>query len=87
MAKYKITFKKGVAKDFRKISKIDVQRIFERIDSLAENPRAKGCVKLSGYDLYRVRQGEFRIIYEIRNSELVVLVIKIAHRSKVYKSN
>ena len=81
MAKYKIRFKKVVAKDFRKISKPDVQRILERIELLADNPRAEGCVKLSGYELYRVRQGDYRIIYEIRDGELVVLVIKIAHRS------
>jgi len=87
MEKYKITFKKSVAKDFRNIPKQDVQRILKRIDSLADNPRAEGCIKLSGQEHYRVRQGLFRIIYEIRDSVLVINVIKVGHRSAIYKSN
>ena len=87
MAKYKIKFKKSVAKDLRKISNQDVQRILEKINWLARNPRMEGCVKLSGNELYRVRQGAYRIIYEIRDGELIVLVIKVAHRSRAYKNN
>jgi mRNA interferase RelE/StbE len=87
MGKYKITFKKSVAKDFRSIPKQDVQRILKRIDSLADNPRAEGCIKLSGQENYRVRQGLYRIVYEIRDSVLVINVIKVGHRSAIYKSN
>ncbi len=50
----------------------------------AENPRAHGCIKLSGNELYRVRQGNYRIVYEIRDGELIVVVIKVGHRSAVY---
>lgn len=85
MAKYNITFKESVAKDLRSITNQDVKRILLRIDTLAENPRGEGCIKLSGQNLYRVRQGLFRIIYEIVDDQLVVLVIKVAHRSSVYK--
>jgi mRNA interferase RelE/StbE len=84
MAKYKITFKSSVAKDIRAIPNADIQRILNRIDELAENPRASGCIKLSGHELYRVRQGNYRIVYEIRDGELVVIVVKVAHRSSVY---
>ncbi len=87
MERYKITFKKSVAKDFRSIPKQDVQRILKRIDSLAENPRAEGCIKLSGQEHYRVRQGLYRIVYEIQDDVLVVNVVKIGHRSAIYKSN
>ena len=87
MAKYKITFKKSVAKDLRSIPKKDVLRILERIDSLAEHPRGEGCIKLSGQEYYRVRQGLYRIVYEIRDEVLVVNVIKVGHRSSVYASN
>jgi len=87
MAKYKITFKKSVAKDLRNIPKKDVGRILEKVDTLAENPRAESCIKLSGSDKYRVRQGLYRIVYEIRDDVLVVNVVKVAHRSSVYKSN
>ena len=84
MANYKITFKASVAKDLRTIANTDVKRILSAIDELAENPRAPGCIKLSGHELYRVRQGNYRIVYEIRDGELVVVVIKVAHRSSVY---
>jgi mRNA interferase RelE/StbE len=87
MAKYKITFKKSVAKDLRVIPKNDIQKILSKIDSLSENPRGEGCIKLSGKENYRVRQGLYRIIYEIKDGLLVVNVVKVAHRSHVYKSN
>lgn len=85
MAKYNITFKESVAKDLRNIPNQDIKRILERIDTLADNPRGTGCIKLSGHNLYRVRQGLFRIIYEIIDDQLIVHVIKVAHRSSVYK--
>ncbi len=84
MANYKITFKSSVAKDLGAIPTADIQRILSRIDELARNPRAHGCIKLSGNELYRVRQGNYRIVYEIRDGELVVVVIKVGHRSSVY---
>ena len=87
MAKYNVTFKKSVTKDFRHIPKDDIQRILTRIDSLAQDPRAEGCIKLSGQENYRVRQGLYRIVYEIRDDVLVVNVVKIGHRSSVYKNN
>lgn len=85
MAKFSISFKASVAKDLRTIPKQDVARILDRINALAENPRAEGCIKLSGNRYYRVRQGLYRIVYDIQNEQLVVLVIKIAHRSTVYE--
>lgn len=85
MEKYRVTFKKSVAKDFRVIPKSDIKKILAKIDSLAENPRRDGAIKLSGHDLYRIRQGLYRIVYEIRDNELVVQVIKVGHRSDVYK--
>jgi mRNA interferase RelE/StbE len=87
MAKYKITFKKSVSKDLRSIPNKEVVKILHCIESLAENPRAEGCIKLSGQENYRVRQGLYRIVYEIRDKVLVVNVIKVAHRSSVYKKD
>ena len=87
MAKYKLTFKKSVSKDLRSIPKKDVPKILHCIESLVDNPRAEGCIKLSGQDNYRIRQGAYRIVYEIRDEILVVNVIKVAHRSNVYKNN
>ena len=87
MEKYRITFKKSVAKDLRVIPKNDIKKILSKIDTLAVNPRGEGCIKLSGQENYRVRQGLYRIVYEIKDDVLVVNVVKIAHRSQVYKSN
>ena len=85
MAKYKVIFKKSVAKDLRNIPSRDVKRILQKFDTLVDNPRPEGCVKLSSLELYRVRQGIYRIVYEIQDDMLVVQVIKVAHRSKVYE--
>lgn len=87
MAKYKITFKKSVSKGLRVIPKSDIKKILSKIDSLSDNPRGEGCIKLSGKESYRVRQGLYRIIYEIKDDKLIVNVVKVAHSSNVYKSN
>lgn len=79
MEKYKITFKKSVAKDLRVIPNSDIRKILSKIDSLSEDPRGEGCIKLSGKEKYRVRQGLYRIIYEIKDGLLVVNVVTVAH--------
>jgi mRNA interferase RelE/StbE len=85
MEKYSLTFKKSVAKDLRTLPKKDVERILKCIELLCTDPRADGCIKLSDQERYRVRQGVYRIIYEIQETELVIVVVKVAHRSIVYK--
>ena len=86
MESYKLFFKKSVAKDLRNIPNKDVKRILKCIESLRENPRDIGCIKLSAQERYRVRQGVYRIVYEIKDKELIILVVKVAHRSVVYKT-
>ena len=85
MAKYKLFFKKSVAKDLRALPKKDVRKILGRINALADDPRAIVCKKLSAREYYRVRQGAYRIVYEIIDDRLVVQVIKVGHRSTVYQ--
>jgi len=85
MAKYSVVFRRSVYKDLKPIPKADVKRILAKIDSLADEPRADGSEKLSGQERYRVRQGVYRIIYEIVDDRLIVTVVKIAHRREVYK--
>lgn len=87
MASYKVTFKKSVAKDLRAIPNQDIRRILQRIEAIAVDPRGEGCVKLSGQERYRVRQGVYRIVYEIQDDRLVVHVVKVGHRSSVYGTN
>ena len=85
MASYSLAFKKSVARDLRSIPNEDVKRILKRINSLRDDPRAEGCVKLSNQEKYRVRQGSYRIVYQIQDTELVILVVKVAHRGQVYQ--
>lgn len=84
MAKYEIVFKRSVYKDLRPFPNVDVRRILTRIDSLANDPRQAGCEKLSGQERYRVRQGVYRIVYEIADDRLIVTVVKVGHRGQVY---
>ena len=86
MASYELVFKKSVAKDLRDFRKRDVQRLMQRIRALADDPRPPGCEKLSGLDRYRVRQGSYRIIYEVQDGRLVVLIVRVGHRRDVYRS-
>jgi len=85
MAKYRLLFKKSVARDLRALPKKDVGQILKRLDALARDPRGPGCEKLSGQERYRVRQGSYRILYEINDDVLLVVVVKIGHRREVYR--
>mgnify|MGYP000361857717 CR=1 FL=1 len=82
---YTLSFKKSVARDLRAIPRQDVKRILKRIEALRSDPRPANCEKLSGQERYRVRQGVYRVVYEIVDERLVVLVIKVAHRKQVYR--
>ena len=84
MAKFEVLILPSVRKDIRNIPKDDLRRITKRIDLLQDDPRPMGCVKLSGSEYYRIRQGDYRIIYEIRDAALIVLVIKVGNRRDVY---
>ena len=87
MARFKVLIKPSAKKELQSIpTKKDRQRIVRRIQSLSDNPRPIGCQKLSGYDRYRVRQGHYRIVYEIREDEIVVVIVKIGHRRDVYRN-
>ena len=85
MEEYKIFFKKSVEKDFKKIPNDYLLRILERIESLKKNPRPDGCEKLTGQELYRIRQGMYRIVYSVKDNELTIWVIKVCHRKEIYK--
>ncbi len=85
MGKFSLVFKTSVAKDLQGIPKKDVSRLLKCFEALAEDPRKRGCEKLSGQERYRLRQGSYRIIYEIQDDVLVVIVVKIGHRRDVYR--
>lgn len=85
MTRYKVVYKSSISKDLRLIPEIDRDRIIVRVEALAINPRPPGCEKLTTQSRYRIRQGDYRIIYEIHDDKLIVWIIKIAHRRDVYK--
>lgn len=85
MAKYDVVFKRSVYKDLRSIPNPDVKRILAKINALALDPRPVGCEKLSGQERYRIRQGVYRIIYEVVDDQLIVTVVRVGHRGQVYE--
>ncbi len=85
MAKYKILVRKSVHKDLNGIPKNDVKRIVKAIGTLANDPRPPQSKKLSGEEKYRLRCGVYRVIYEIKDEELFVYVVRARHRKDVYR--
>jgi mRNA interferase RelE/StbE len=84
--KYKLFIKRSAAKELEAIAgRKDRERITQRIQSLADNPRPVGVEKLSGTEKYRIRQGDFRILYEIQDDVLIVFVVRIGDRKEVYR--
>ncbi len=85
MAEYEIFFKESVWKDLKAIPKKDLKRILARIEDLVDDPRPIGSEKLTGHELFRVRQGNYRILYSIQDNELTIWIIKVGHRKEVYR--
>ena len=84
--KYRIEFAPAATRQFKKLSREAQVRISRRIDTLAERPRPHGVKKLEGEDsLYRVRVGDYRVIYKIEDKLLLVLVLTLAKRADVYR--
>jgi mRNA interferase RelE/StbE len=82
---YSLVIKKSAERELRTIPKPDLRRVTERMRGLAQDPRPTGSEKLSGQDRYRVRQGDYRIIYAVDDETRTVQVVKIGHRREVYR--
>ncbi len=85
MASYKLLIKPSAVKELENLPDKDRARVVYRIQGLSEDPRPRGCEKLSGDDKYRIRQGEYRILYQINDDQVVVIVVKVAHRKVAYR--
>ncbi|MEM7174661.1 MAG: type II toxin-antitoxin system RelE/ParE family toxin [Chlamydiota bacterium] len=84
--KYKIKLKRSALKTLKKLPKRELKVISKKIDALSSNPNPKDSKKIKGEkDLYRIRSGDYRILYFFQNTVLTVLVIRIGHRKDVYK--
>ena len=86
MGRFRLLFRKSVGKDLHGIPKKDVARILRRFNALTDERRGPGSEEVSGQERYRVCQGAYRIIYEIRDDVLEVLVVRVGHRRDVYRS-
>jgi mRNA interferase RelE/StbE len=86
MGAYSVLFRKSVRGDLARIPKLDVRRIMERIAALASDPRPPGCEKVSAQERYRVRQGNYRIVYSIQDQELTVWVVRVGARKDRLKT-
>ena len=85
MEKYKIDIKKSAVKEIEHLPGRDIRNVLNKISSLAQNPRPHDSKKLSGQEKYRVRCGDYRILYSIEDNVLVVYVVKVGHRKDVYR--
>ena len=85
MANYEMQIKPSAVKEIEKLPRKDRPKIVQRIRALAVNPRPHGCEKLSAEEKYRVRQGDYRVVYSVDDNERSILVVKVGHRREVYR--
>ena len=86
MASYRIEWRKSTKKDLRRIGSVDVKKIIRAVESLTENPFPTGHKKLSGSErAYRIRVGDYRIIYDVFSDVLLIEVVRVGHRRDVYE--
>jgi mRNA interferase RelE/StbE len=85
VASYSLLIKPSALKELEVISPKDRRRIITRIEGLSADPRPHGCEKLSGLEQYRVRQGDYRLIYSVDDEARTVVIVKIGHRRDVYR--
>lgn len=84
MGSYRLFIKQSAAKEIEGLPKRDRQKVVKKIAGLLSNPRPVGCEKLSAKEQYRIRHGKYRVLYTINDTELVVVVVKVAHRKEAY---
>ena len=86
MARYEIEISRTAEKQLRRLPRADQVRVVRTIRVLADDPLPKGARKLSGYDdVFRVRTGQYRILYSVSERKLVIVVLKVGHRRDVYR--
>ena len=85
MAKYKVEIKRSAVKEIEVLPRKDILSILEKIRRLGDDPRPSDCKKLSGQEKYRIRCGDYRILYLIENDVLTIYIVKVGHRKDVYR--
>lgn len=85
MADYRISFAKSARKELEGLEAVVVRRVFPKIEALANQPRPSGCRKLEGFkNLWRIRIGDYRVVYSIDDDKRIVDITAVRHRSKAY---
>jgi mRNA interferase RelE/StbE len=86
MSLYKIEWRRSAKKELKKLDKQIIPKILQAVENLADNPYPSNCKKLIGSDsIYRIRVGDYRIIYNVESSLVIVEVIKVGHRREIYR--
>ena len=85
MASYSLLIKPSAAKELEDLPLRDRQRAISKIERLATEPRPVGAEELSGQEKYRIRQGDYRILYLINNVEARITIVRVAHRGDTYR--
>ena len=85
--RYEVEISESAEKSLEKIPKKDRLKILEKIDALEQDPIPGGSIKLKGYKeaFYRIRSGDYRVVYSIKQDVLIVLVVEIGHRREIYR--
>ena len=87
MVNYKVLIKNSAEKELRSLPGVDLKRVVKRLARLSINPRPVGSEKISGQNHYRIRQGNWRIIYLVNDRRKEVTIFRIGHRREVYRNN
>jgi mRNA interferase RelE/StbE len=89
VARYSLLIKLSASRELEAVNqKADRQKLVARIEALADNPRPRGCEKLAGFDdRFRLRQGDFRVVYSVDDRGHTIVVVKIGHRREVYRTD
>jgi mRNA interferase RelE/StbE len=85
VASYRLLIKPSAAKELEGLPTKDRRRVVARMQGLSDQPRPPGCEKLTGHDLFRIRQGNYRILYEVQDHDLTVTIFTIGHRRDVHR--
>ena len=84
-AGYRVIIRPPAEKEFRFLPKVEQERVARRVELLSGNPRPPGCKKLGEPGIFRVRQGDYRIIYQVDDAQRLVQILRVAHRREAYR--
>lgn len=85
MGRYKVEIKKSAVKEIKGLPSAILKKVLAKIESLSDDPRPQGSVKLSAEEKYRVRLGDYRILYAIEDKALIIYIVKVGRRKDVYR--